>query len=109
MLNQLVLVGRLVKNIELKNEEGKNKINITLAVPRSFKNEEGFYDTDFIDIVLWNGIADNASNYCKKGDLLGVKGRIETRNILNKDGSSSKITEIVAEKITFLKNSKEGE
>ena len=81
MLNQIVIVGRLVRDPELKESEGGyNYTNITLAVPRSYKNVDGKYDTDFISCKLWDGIANNVSEYCKKGDLLGVKGRIETRN-----------------------------
>lgn len=102
MLNQTVLVGRLVKDPELYETESGNKVtNITLAVPRSFKNSNGEYDTDFINCVLWKGVAESASEYCHKGDLLGVKGRIQTRVIENDDDKKN-ITEVVAEKVTFL-------
>lgn len=74
MLNQTVLVGRLVKDPELKETETGNKMtHITLAVPRSYKNVDGEYDTDFISCVLWKGIAENAVEYCHKGDLVGIK------------------------------------
>ena len=73
MLNQTVIVGRLVKDPELYTTENGNKVtNITLAVPRSYKNVDGEYDTDFITCVLWKGIAENAAEYCHKGDLLGI-------------------------------------
>ncbi len=73
MLNQIVLVGRLVKDPVLKEtEQGKKRSFITLAIPRSFKNAEGSYDTDFIDCILWDGIAKNTAEYCKKGDVIGV-------------------------------------
>lgn len=73
MLNQIVLVGRLVKDLVLKEtEQGKKRSFITLAIPRSFKNAEGSYDTDFIDCILWDGIAKNTAEYCKKGDVIGV-------------------------------------
>ena len=85
MLNQIVIVGRLVKDPELREtDSGKKVTNITLAVPRSYKNVSGEYETDFIDCTLWTGIAENTSAYCKKGDLLGVKGRVQTR-IYEKD------------------------
>ena len=78
MLNQIVIVGRLVKDPELRQTEGGKKVtNITLAVPRSYKNSNGEYETDFIDCVLWTGIAENTSEYCKRGDILGVKGRVQ--------------------------------
>ncbi|MFA5602431.1 MAG: single-stranded DNA-binding protein [Bacilli bacterium] len=109
MLNQTVIVGRLVRNPELrKTEAGRKVTNITLAVPRSFKNHDGEYETDFIDCVLWKGIAESTTEYCKKGDMLGVKGRIQSRNIEASDGNRKTITEIVAEKVTFLSpNNKE--
>lgn len=102
MLNQLVIVGRLVKDPELEEtESGKKVSNLTLAVPRSFKNAEGEYETDFIDCVLWNSIAENTAEYCHKGDLLGVKGRIQT-DTFEKDGQNHKVSKLIAEKITFL-------
>lgn len=110
MLNQIVLVGRLVKEVEVKElESGKKVANITIACPRSFKNADGEYDTDFIDVILWDGIAQNTREYCHKGDILGVKGRIQTRNIEKEDDTKEKITEIIAEKITFLSSKNEGD
>ena len=106
MLNQIVLVGRLVRDPELKECEGGYKYtNITLAVPRSFKNADGNYDTDFIDCKLWDGIAENASEFCKKGDLLGIKGRIQSSSF-EKDNEKKYVTELIAEKITFLSSAK---
>lgn len=103
MLNQIVIVGRLVKAPELKlTDSGKKTTNITLAVPRNFKNVNGVYDTDFIDCTLWTGIAENTAEYCQKGDLIGVKGRVQTKIIEKDDGSKRKLTEVVAEKVTFL-------
>lgn len=105
MLNQLVVVGRLVRDPELRQtENGKNVTNITLAVPRSYKNVNGEYETDFIDCVLWSGVAESTTEYCKKGDLLGVKGRVQTRKIETEDERIRQVTEVVAEKVTFLSN-----
>ena len=107
MLNQIVLVGRLTKEPEfIELENGKKVLNVLLAVPRSYKNENGEYDTDFIDCVLWNAVAENTSEYCKKGDVIGIKGRIQTRYIENEEGMKIKIMEIVAEKVTFLSSGK---
>lgn len=109
MLNQLVVIGRLVKDPELrKTENGKNVTNITLAVPRSYKNPNGEYDTDFIDCVLWSTVAESTTEYCKKGDLLGIKGRIQTRTY-EKDEEKKYVTEVVAEKVTFLSSKKADE
>ena len=108
MLNQFVGVGRLVAEPSVKEtEDGKQVSNITIAVPRSYKNENGEYDTDFVDVVLWNGIAENTAEYCHKGDIIGVKGRIQTSNYETEDGEKRKFTQIVAEKITFLSSSKD--
>lgn len=110
MLNQIVLVGRIVANPEIeKSEEGKGRSQITLAVPRSYKNADGEYDTDFVDCVLWGGIAENVTEYCKKGDLVGIKGRVQTNTYENKDGEKKKNMQVVAEKVTFLSSSKNKE
>ena len=110
MLNQLVVIGRLVRDPELrKTENGKNVTNITLAVPRSYKNPNGEYDTDFIDCALWSTVAESTTEYCKKGDLLGVKGSIQTRRIETEDEKTKQVTEVVAEKVTFLSSRKHKE
>ena len=73
MLNQVVLVGRLTKDPEVRElEDGKKVSSITLAVQRTYKNEEGVYEADFINIDLWNGKAQKTSEYCKKGVIIGV-------------------------------------
>ena len=94
MLNQIVLVGRLV------SDPTDNKI--TLAVNRSYKNAEGVYETDFIDIRIFGTIASNTCEYCKKGDIIGVKGRLEGIREDDGDGHFKNETVVVAEKITFL-------
>ena len=109
-MNQIILVGRLVKTPEvITTESGKNMSYITLAIPRSYKNENGEYDTDFLDCVLWNSVAENTSEYCKQGDVIGVKGRVQSRMIEDEDGNNYKKIEIVAEKVTFLSSKKEEE
>ena len=103
VLNQAVLVGRIVKEPELKETSNGTKVtNITLAVPRSYKNNEGQYDTDFISCVLWKGVAERTTQYCKKGDLVGVKGHIATRIVENENETYHNYTEVIAEKVTFL-------
>ena len=103
MLNQVILVGRLVRTPELQlTESGKKRSSITLAVSRGYKNQNGEYDTDFLDCTLWTGIAENTAEYCKSGDVIGIKGRLQTWLIDNEDGTKHKKMEIVAEKVTFL-------
>ena len=94
MLNQIDLVGRLVETpIKEENGDGRSVTSITLAVPRSFKNVDGEYDTDFLPVTLWDGVAKSTTEYCRKGDLIGVKGRVQ--------GLDGEI-KLVAEKVTFL-------
>ena len=107
MLNQIILVGRLVQTPEVITTESEKNISyITLAIPRTWKNADGEYDTDFIDCVLFNVVAENTVEYCRKGDIVGVKGRVQTRMVEDEDGSHYKKMEIVAEKITFLSSKK---
>lgn len=98
MLNQVILVGRLVDNpIVEEKENGRKLASIKLAVQRNFKNDKGIYETDILPIVLWDEIANNTYKYCKKGDLIGVKGRAQSVEI-----DTIEIITLVAEKITFL-------
>ena len=100
MLNQVVLVGKLVEELELKEgEDGNDYGIIKLSVSRPFKNEEGIYEYDYIDCLLKGGIVANCKEYCHKGDIVGVKARLE--KLENED------LKIVAEKITFLSTKKE--
>ena len=110
MLNQVILVGRLVRNPELQiTDTGRKRSSITLAVSRGYKNQNGEYDTDFLDCTLWTGIAENTHEYCKSGDVIGVKGRLQTWMLENEDGTKSKKMEIIAEKVTFLSSSRSGQ
>lgn len=107
MLNQVILVGRLVRNPELQiTDSGRKRSSITLAVSRGYKNQNGEYDTDFFDCTLWTGIAENTHEYCKSGDVIGVKGRLQTWMLENDDGTKSKRMEIIAEKVTFLSSAR---
>ena len=107
MLNQSILVGRIVHEPEIRETENGTKVtNITLAVQRTYKNVNGEYDTDFIPCILWKGIAESTVEYCKKGDLIGVRGRIQTKTI-EKEDAKKYITEVVAEKVTFLSSKRQ--
>lgn len=103
MVNQIVLVGRIARAPEAKTSEtGKKYATLTLAVPRNYKNANGEYDTDFLDCTLWSSVAESTSEYCKTGDMIGVKGRIQSRIVESPDGQKRRKTEIVAERVTFL-------
>lgn len=108
-MNQTLLVGKLAKDPELKElESGKKVSNLTLAVQRSYKNTDGVYETDFINCSVWNNIAETTCEYCHKGDVIGIRGRIQTRSIETEQGKRNEI-EVVADKISFLSNAKEKE
>ncbi len=103
MLNQVVLVGRLTDDLTV-TDCGKDKkvTTMILAVQRSFKNPDGIYEADFIKCTLWNAIADRTAEYCKKGDIVGIKGRIQVTSYEDKEGKKQYSTEVIAEKVTFL-------
>jgi single-strand DNA-binding protein len=108
MLNQTVLVGRLTKDPEIVTHENGKKVSaITLAVQRAFKNVDGIYETDFIRCVLWNGIAENTCEYCHVGDVVGIKGRLQTSSYEDETGTMKYVTEVIAERVTFLTNKKD--
>ena len=110
MLNQVILVGRLTRSPEIiEKDKGKKLTYINIAVQRPFKNVDGLYDTDFISCVLWNNIAENVVEYTKTGDVIGVKGRIQTDRYEDEEGNMKYVTEIIAEKITFISSSKPAE
>lgn len=104
MMNQVIFTGRLTKDPEVKElENGKKVSNICVAVQRQYKNDKGKYDVDFFDCSLWNEFAENTNEYCKKGDIIGVKGHLASTQ--DKDGKN--VLNIVIEKITFIAKKKE--
>ncbi|GLI82949.1 single-stranded DNA-binding protein [Rossellomorea marisflavi] len=103
MMNRVVLVGRLTKDPELKyTPSGVAVASFTLAVNRSFTNQSGEREADFINCVVWRRPAENVANFLKKGSLAGVDGRIQTRNFEGQDGRRVFMTEVVAESVQFL-------
>ena len=103
MMNNFFGVGRLVADPEVKeSENGKKYSNFTIAVQRSYKNAAGVYDADFLDVVAFGPMAETTSEYCKKGDIIGIKGRVETSSYENEDGEKKKSTQIVADRISFI-------
>ncbi|MGN1371635.1 MAG: single-stranded DNA-binding protein [Candidatus Coprovivens sp.] len=110
MLNQVVLVGRLTDDVEVATKEnGKKVTSLILAVQRTFKNIDGIYETDFIRCTLWNAVAASTSEHCHKGDIVGIKGRIQVNSYEDKDGTKKYSTEVIAEKVTFLSSNKKDE
>lgn len=109
MINRVVLVGRLTKNPELKYTSTGNAVaTFTLAVNRTFSNQQGEREADFINIVVWRKQAENAANYLHKGSLIGIEGRLQTRNYEGQDGKRVYVTEVVADSVQFLESSRLG-
>lgn len=99
MLNRVILIGRLTRDPELKYlQNGTAVATFTLAVHRKYNKEE----TDFIDIVVWRGLAENCANYISKGRLVAVEGRLQIRSYEDKEGHKRKVAEVVAEDVRFL-------
>ncbi len=106
MINMVMLVGRLVRDPEIvENDNGTKLSRVTIAVNRKFKGPDGLYHADYIDCVLWNNVAINVNEYCSKGDLIGVRGRLQV-DMIEKDGVKKKYTDVIAENITFLSSQK---
>lgn len=102
MLNTVILLGRLTKDPEIAiSESGAKRLVINLAVGRDYKNQDGIYETDFIRCVLWNNLAEHTCEYCKKGDTVGIKGRLQTNSYI-KDDEREFVTEVLVEKLSFL-------
>lgn len=103
MLNQLVLVGRLARDPEIRIlTDGRKVSDIVLAVQRGFKNMEGTYDTDFIKVTVWEGLAIATESYCVKGTMIAVKARIQTYKYELDEEKKLNMLEVIAERITFL-------
>lgn len=111
MLNRVVLVGRLTRDVDLRYTPGGGKAvaNFNIAVNRPFTNQNGEREADFINCVIWGKPAENLANYQKKGNLIGVDGRIQTRSYQNNEGKTVYITEVVAESVQFLESKKQGQ
>ena len=102
MINRVVLVGRLTKDVDLKyTQSGIAVARFTLAVNRAFKTAGGEQEADFISCVAWRKVAENTANFLKKGSLAGVDGRIQTGSY-EKDGARIYTTEVIADSVQFL-------
>ena len=110
MINNCTLIGRLTKDPNVKvTPSGVHVANFTLAVNRPFKNAEGQNEADFINVVAWRKTAELVGNYVKKGSLVGLVGRIQTRSYENDAGERVYVTEVVADSVQFLDTKKQGE
>lgn len=106
-MNKTIMIGRTTANIELKQtSSGTAVAEFSIAVKRTFKNANGEYESDFFNCVAFSKLAETISRYVKKGDMLGVEGRLQTRNYTNKEGRKVYVTEIIVENVEFLQTKK---
>ena len=105
MINNVVLVGRMTRDAELKYTQSNIAVaTFTLAVNRNFKNENGDREADFINVVIWRQQAENLANWTKKGALIGITGAIQTRNYENQQGQRVYVTEVIANNFQLLES-----
>lgn len=108
MINQVVLVGRLTKDADLRYTSGGQAVaTFNLAVNRNFTNQSGEREADFVNCVIWRKPAETLANYAKKGTLLGVVGRIQTRNYENQQGQRVFVVEVVCDNFQLLEPKKD--
>ncbi|MFP4178011.1 MAG: single-stranded DNA-binding protein [Acholeplasmataceae bacterium] len=110
MLNQIILVGRLTHDIEVKIlEDGRKVSDLTLAVQRPFKNMDGVYETDFIRCTAWEGLATAIESYCTKGVMVALKGRVQTWKYEIDEEKKLTMLDVIAERITYLSSPRNAE
>ena len=105
MINNVVLVGRMTRDAELRyTPQNQAVATFTLAVNRNFKNQSGEREADFINVVIWRQQAENLANWAKKGALIGITGVIQTRNYENQQGQRVYVTEVIANSFQLLES-----
>jgi single-strand DNA-binding protein len=110
MINRTILVGRLTRDPELRYTNGGAAVaTVTSAVNRQFTNQNGEREADFISCVIWRKAAENFANFTHKGSLVGIDGRIQTRNYENQQGVRVYVTEVVVENFSLLESRAESE
>jgi single-strand DNA-binding protein len=107
-MNKVIEIGRNVKDIELRQtSSGTSAIEFSIAVKRAFKNANGEYESDFFNCVAFSKLAETISRYVKKGDMIAIEGRLQTRNYTNREGNKVYVTEIIVENVEFLSPKKQ--
>ncbi|WP_270783236.1 single-stranded DNA-binding protein [Levilactobacillus brevis] len=103
MINRVVLTGRLTRDVELRYTQGGAAVaTFNLAVDRRFTNQQGEREADFVSCVLWRKPAENWADFFHKGSLVGIEGRIQTRNYENQQGQRVYVTEVIVDNFSFL-------
>lgn len=109
MYNRIILIGRLTRDPELRYvPSGAPVASFTLAVDRSFRDQQGNRETDFIDVVAWRKLAEQVSQYMSKGRMVAVEGRLQIRSYETQDGQKRKVAEVVADGVRFLDRARPG-
>jgi single-strand DNA-binding protein len=109
MINNVILVGRLTKELDLRQtQNGKSYCNFTIACNR-MKKEDGTQEADFINCITWGKTAENLCNYMSKGSLIGIEGNIQTRTYDDKDGNKRFVMDVNARNIQFLESKNQGQ
>lgn len=105
MINNVVLTGRLTKEIDLRyTQTGTAVGSFNLAVDRQFKTQNGERESDFVNCVIWRKAAENLASFTRKGSLIGIQGRIQTRNYENQQGVRVYVTEVIVDNFTLLES-----
>jgi single-strand DNA-binding protein len=109
-MNKVIIIGNNTRDIELKQtSSGTSVAEFIIAVKRSFKSANGEYESDFFNCVAFSKLAETISRYVKKGDKVGIDGRLQTRNYTNKEGRKIYVTEIIFENVEFSQSKKQDE
>ena len=109
-MNRVVMIGRTTKEIELKTTpSGASVAEFSIAVRRAYKNANGENESDFFNCIAFSKLAETISRYVKKGDQVGIEGRLQTSNYTNKEGKKVYVTNIIVENVEFLQNKKQEE
>lgn len=110
MLNRIILIGRLTRDPDLRyTPNGVATTAFTLAVDRTFTNQGGEREADFIPVVTWRQLAETCANYLRKGRLTAVEGRLQVRNYENNEGKRVYVTEVIADNVRFLESNRENQ
>lgn len=105
MINRVVLTGRLTRDVDLRYTQGGDAVAaFNLAVDRRFTNKQGEREADFVSCVIWRKPAENFANFFHKGSLVGIDGRIQTRNYENQQGQRVYVTEVIVDNFSFLES-----
>lgn len=107
-MNKVIEIGRSTKDVELKQTpSGTSVAELSIAVKREFKSASGEYESDFFNCIAYGKLAETISVYVKKGDMIGVVGRLQTRNYTNREGKKVYVTEIIVESVEFLQSKRD--